>query len=390
MLGAEVVHVESITRPDQFRHFSTRAFSEDLWWEYAPNFGGTNTNKLGLTLDLTHPRGRQLAFALAATCDVVVENFSPRVMENFELRYEDFRTVRPDIIMVRMPGFGLSGPWRDATAFAQTIEDASGMTWITGYPDSLPEEPYSVCDPNSGLHAMIALLIALAHRRRTGHGALVEAPMIDAALNIAAEQVIEHSASGAVLQRAGNRGPTAAPQNIYRVRDLDEYGQPDSWVAIAVASDVQWEALRAALGDPEWARDEALATMAGRQAAHDTIDAYLAAWCESRNAKEVIGTLWPAGIAVGRVMLPHRQAEVIPLQERGFFEVVDHPYTGRARYDRFPARFSGGPTTFNRRRAPLLGEHTRDLLAEVGVTADEFDALEAANVTGSRPIWIQH
>ena len=139
-----------------------------------------------------------------------------------------------------MPGFGLDGPGRDLSAFAFVIEDAAGLTWLTGHPDLLPFEPYCVGDPNVGLHALYGLLLALEHRERTGEGGLVEAAMVDAALNIAAEQPIEFSAYGALLERAGNRGPTAAPQNLYKVAGPDERGRDDGWVAIAVATDEQW------------------------------------------------------------------------------------------------------------------------------------------------------
>ena len=172
---------------------------------------------------------------LIATCDVIVENFTPRVLDQIGLDFEAVQAIRPDTIMLRMPGFGLDGPWRDNPAFAYVIEAASGVSWLTGYPDRNPYEPYSIGDPNAGIHAVNALLLALEFRRTTGRGVMIEAAMIDAALNIAAEQVIEYSAYGALLQRAGNRGPSAAPQNVYRSVDIDEFGRLDSWVAIAVA-----------------------------------------------------------------------------------------------------------------------------------------------------------
>ena len=131
------------------------------------------------------------------------------------------RALRADVIMVRMPGFGLDGPWRDNPAFAYIIEDASGLSWLTGYPDRNPYEPYSVGDPNAGVHALNALLLALEHRRRTGEGVLVEAAMVDAALNVAAEQVIEYSAYGALLQRDRKPRPgrrTAEPVPLPRRR----------------------------------------------------------------------------------------------------------------------------------------------------------------------------
>ncbi len=277
MLGAEVIHVESARRPDGTRLIAGIPVSEDQWWEKSPIFAALNTNKKGLTLDLQSPRGRELLRRLIATCDVVVENFTPRVLDQIGLDFEAVQAIRPDVVMLRMPGFGLDGPWRDNPAFAYAIESASGLSWLTGYPDRPPFEPYSLGDPNAGVHALNGLLLALEHRRRTGQGVFVEAAMVDAALSISAEQVIEYSAYGALLDRAGNRGPTAAPQNLYRAADIDEFGRPDTWVAVAVANDDQWRCLCDALGSPSWAVDPRLSTAAGRRAHEDLIDEQLAA-----------------------------------------------------------------------------------------------------------------
>ncbi len=240
MLGAEVIHIESARRPDGTRLIAGIPVTEEQWWEKSPIFAALNTNKKGLTLDLQRPRGRELLLKLIGTCEVIAENFTPRVLDQIGLDFAAVQAVRPDAILLRMPGFGLDGPWRDNPAFAYVIESAAGVSWLTGYPDRTPFEPYSVGDPNAGVHALNALLLALEHRRRTGQGVLVEAAMVDAALNLAAEQVIEFSAYGALLERAGNRGPTAAPQNLYLSADIDEFGRLDSWVAIAVANDEQW------------------------------------------------------------------------------------------------------------------------------------------------------
>ncbi|HUM00577.1 MAG TPA: CoA transferase, partial [Mycobacterium sp.] len=215
MLGADVIHVESTRRPDATRLIAGVPVTEENWWEKSPIFSGLNTNKKGVTLDLQSARGRDVLQRLIATCDVVVENFTPRVMDQLGLDFAAVKALRPDVVMVRMPGFGLDGPWRDNPAFAYAIEAAAGLSWLTGYPDRPPYEPYSVGDPNAGVHALNGLLLALEHRRRTGQAVLVEASMVDAAINIAAEQVIEYTAYGALLQRAGNRGPAAAPQNLY-------------------------------------------------------------------------------------------------------------------------------------------------------------------------------
>ncbi|MFJ6894423.1 CoA transferase [Streptomyces hokutonensis] len=385
LLGAEVIHLESTSRPDGTRLIAGVPPTVDQWWERSPIFAGLNSDKKSLTLDFRTEQGRDLLRRLIPTCDVIVENYTPRVLDQLGLDYEAVRALRPDMIMVRMPGFGLDGPWRDNAAFAFVIEDASGLTWLTGHPERNPVEPYSIGDPNAGVHALNGLLLALEHRRRTGEGVLVEAAMVDAALNVAAEQVIEYSAYGALLERAGNRGPRAAPQNLYLTADPDEFGRPDSWVAIAVATDEQWEALRDALDRPGWASDPELSTAEGRHAQHDALDARLAAWCRERGADEIVDRLWPAGVPVGKVLQPHRQAELEQLRFRGFFEEIDHPVSGRARYSTFPARLSRSPVPRRTRPAPLLGEHNHELLTELGLTAQEITALEADGVIGRAP-----
>jgi crotonobetainyl-CoA:carnitine CoA-transferase CaiB-like acyl-CoA transferase len=385
MLGAEVIHLESTRRPDGTRLIAGIPATEPQWWERSPIFSALNTNKKGLTLDFQTARGLDLLRRLIATCDVVVENFTPRVIDQLGLDFDSVRALRPDIIMVRMPGFGLDGPWRDNPAFAYIIEDASGLSWLTGYPDRSPYEPYSIGDPNAGIHALNGLQLALEHRRRTGEGMLVEAAMVDAALNVAAEQVIEHSAYGALLQRDGNRGPGAAPQNVYPVSGIDEFGRDDCRVAIAVATDAQWVALRDALGRPDWAMDPALEHAAGRRAAHDLIDDELTTWCRARSGDDVVEELWPAGIPVAKVMQPHRQTELEQLTHRGFFERLGHPVNAVASHSTLPVRLANGPAALHVHPAPLLGQHNDEILRGLGLDADDIAALYAEGVIGTAP-----
>jgi crotonobetainyl-CoA:carnitine CoA-transferase CaiB-like acyl-CoA transferase len=386
LLGAEVIHLESPSRPDGTRLLSGMPFTVDEWWERCGIFSGLNTNKKSVTLDLADERGREALRRLLATCDVIVENYTPRVLEQIGLDFDAVRAIRPDVVMVRMPGFGLDGPWRDNAAFAFVIEDASGLTWMTGYPDENPLSPYCVGDPTAGIHALTGLLLALEHRRRSGEGALIEAAMVDAAMNVTAEQVIEYSAHGALLERDGNRGPTAAPQNLYLAADVDDNGELDSWVAIAVATDQQWKALGDALGQPAWAAAPMLRSAATRREKHDLIDAHLSAWCRGRSSDEIVEVLWNAGVPVAKVMQPHQQAELPQLQFRGFFEAVEHPVAGIARHSTLPMRFSRGPHRFHLRHAPLLGEHTHEILAAIGLTTAEIAALEADRVIGRVPV----
>jgi crotonobetainyl-CoA:carnitine CoA-transferase CaiB-like acyl-CoA transferase len=383
LLGAEVVHLESPKRPDGVRFVGGVPQTEERYWERGPIFAALNTNKKSLTIDVSRPRGLQLLRKFIATCDVIVENYTPRVLDQLSLDFESLLAVRHDLIMVRMPGFGLDGPWRDLAAFAFVIEDASGLTWLTGHPDQLPLEPYCVGDPNAGLHALFGLLLALEHRDKTGQGSLVEAAMVDAALHITAEQVIEHSAYGTLLSRAGNRGPCGAPQNLYQAADPDEFGRDRYWVAISVQNDEQWMGLCAAIDEPEWAADAALATAPGRVREHDRIDQRLGEWCGARPADEIVQRLWNAGVPVAKVMQPHRQPELAQLEFREFFEEVDHPVIGPSRYATLPMKFSRGPRRLHARPAPLLGEHTSELLAELGLTPSEIDALEADGIIGN-------
>jgi crotonobetainyl-CoA:carnitine CoA-transferase CaiB-like acyl-CoA transferase len=384
MFGADVVHVESTERPDGARLMNHHPRTQAQWWERSPYFHATNTNKRGLTLDLSQPAGRELAHRLVAASDVIVENYSPRVMESFGLAWDDVRALNPQAIMVRMPAFGLTGPWRDRTGFAMTMEQVSGMAWLCGFPEHAPGALFGPCDPGAGLHALTGLLAALEHRRLTGEGRLVECPMVANALNVAGEQVIEHSANGVRLDRTGNRGLAAAPQNCYAASDWDDDLEQHRWVSIAVATDEQWQVLRATLDDPAWARRPDLDTMSGRRAAHDELDRVLAAWCAERKASEIVDELWDVGVPCAVVVHPVQNLTMEQLAHRRFFETVEHPVHGSSSIATFPFRLPDDDGPVHRRPAPLLGEHNGEILGGLlGVPADELEQLVADGVIGT-------
>ncbi len=237
-LGADVIKVESVTRPDNMRFASTRPPTDDQWWEWSPIFHAANAGKRGVTFDLSRPEGSEMFERLLRTADVLVENFTPRVMEQFGFGWDRVHALNERLIMVRMPAFGLDGPWRDRTGFAQTMECLTGMSWLTGFVDGPPVLVRGACDPLAGMHAVIATMLALTERDQRGEGMLVEAAMVESVLNAAAEQVVEFGSSGTLLCRNGNRGPQAAPQGVYPSAGEDE------WVALAVATDDQWRSLR--------------------------------------------------------------------------------------------------------------------------------------------------
>ena len=232
-LGADVIKVESVQRPDGTRMGTAYSSVGDRPWELAPLFHGANTNKRDVTLDFTHPEGLALARRLLAPCDVLIENYTPRVAGALRPARRRAPYANPGLVVLRMPAWGLDSEWRDRPGFAQTMEQVTGLAWVTGYPDGAPVVPRGPCDPLGGLHATFALLVSLERRDRTGVGMTIEAPLVESALNVAAEQVAEFTRNGNLLVRTGNRGRFAAPQNVYRVGG-------ERWIALAVETDDQW------------------------------------------------------------------------------------------------------------------------------------------------------
>lgn len=379
-LGADVVKIESIQRPDGMR-FAGGIRRPEVW-EFSAVTHSVIVGKRDVTLDLTQPEGLALAKRLVGWADLVVENFAPRVMENFGLGWAEVHALNPRAVMCRMPAFGLSGPWRERTGFAMTIEQASGMAWITGHASDPPMVPRGICDPLGGMHAAFAMMLALEHAARTGQGQLVEVPLIEPALNAAAEQVIEWSANGVLLERQGNRSPHGAPQGVYRALEDDQ------WIALSIETDAEWQRLRAALGDPEWARDARYATAAGRHAGHDAIDEHLRAHFLAQPRDLAAETLIAAGVPAA----PVRNAALVALtphhQVRLFHQWMQHPVAGWTPYLSFPFTWNGDFLRFAR-PAPTLGQHNHEVLSGIlGLDDAEIAQLAEKRVIGTRPAWL--
>ena len=378
-LGADVIHVESVSRMDGMRATGASTGMEGPWWERSSHYLCSNVNKRNLTLDLGTEAGLGLLRRLIAESDAVLENFSPRVLGNFGLEWEQIEALNPRCLLVRMPAFGLSGPWRDNVGFAQTMEQVTGLAWITGHRDDQPRIQRGPSDPNAGMHAAFALIVGLAEREATGRGCLLEVTMVEGALNAAAELVLEATAYGNLLERDGNRSPHVAPQGLYRGRE------PETWLAVSVATDDQWRSLVAALGTPVWASDADFAGEAGRRARHDELDERLAEWSATRDVAEAAELLVAHGVpaAVGRD--PRSMYDHPQLRARGFYEAIDHPVVGRLATPTLPFRFAS-VDHWLRTPAPTLGQHNHEILVEeLGVDEATYTALEAAQVIGTRP-----
>jgi crotonobetainyl-CoA:carnitine CoA-transferase CaiB-like acyl-CoA transferase len=352
-MGADVVKVESVQRPDGIR-FSAAVRPKDnpQFYEMSGLFAATNLGKRGITLDLGQPDGVALAKRLIERCDVVCENFTPRVMDSFGLDYDAMRAIRSDVVVLRLPAFGLEGPWRDRPGFAQTMEQITGMAWRTGYEGGPPIIPGGFVDPAVGVHAATAVVAALEHRDRTGEGQLVEMPMIEVAAAMTAEQVAEYSAYGELLGRRGEGG-------VYRCENASEGGGgPDgeAWIAVHVGSDPLPAEKRAA-------------------------------WCAERPADRAVKELLDAGIPAAEMVPAFMALDDPQLRARGFFEPVEHALVGEQEYPGWPMRFSAGPDRYWREPAPLLGQHTDAVLGdELGVDADELARLRERHVIGDAPL----
>lgn len=357
--GAEVVKIESIQRPDGIRYSGGMRKDVDDWWEYGWVFHAMNTNKRSVTLDLQTEAGLALIKKLIAQADVVIENFSPRVMDQFGLGADALLELNPRLVMVRMPAFGLTGPWRDRVGFAPTMEQIAGLAWVTGMPDGLPVAPRGACDPLAGTHAAFALMAALEFTDRTGRGQLVEVPMVESVLNVTALQPMEFEVFGSILERRGNKGHhPGETQDIYRCAG------DDSWIAMTVCTDVQRDALAALMGQ-----------------ADDP-----AKWLATQDAVPVVERLVVAGIPAAVVISPSLVIDNPQLIHRGFFERLTHPSTGPGLYPCPPFARPDGVDTWLRRPPPQLGQHNSEVLEELcGLTEADLERLAAEGVIGTRP-----
>ncbi|MAG33807.1 MAG: hypothetical protein CL908_23245 [Deltaproteobacteria bacterium] len=380
-LGADVIKIESIQRPDGMRFVG--ASGNQPLWEWSEVFHGVNSSKRSITLNLDSDAGRELLLRLLEDADILAENASARVLENFGLGFERLHAHNPRLVVLRMPAWGLDGPWRDRPGFAANIEQASGVAWVTGYEDE-PMMPLA-SDAIGGIHAAIALMGALEVRRRTGEGQLVESSLIEPALNAAAQQLVELQAYGTLLGRDENHSPVAVPQGLYGCKPSRDPGGSE-WLALSIVDDAQWQLLCRVLGEPTWAMEPALAKEAGRRAAQDRIDRELNAWCAGRTAVEAEALLLAEGLpaAAGRnahYLLPNQQ-----LEYRGFFQTQDHPVTGPTPYPNLPMCFSGFGAGLKSSPPPTIGQHNDEVLGgELGLTPEDLARLREKKIIGERP-----
>ena len=388
--GADVIKVESLAGRGVFSGPASRqaTLAEEFPqrnpgehpWNRSSMFNDLNRNKLSLTLDLSKPEGADIFRRLVKISDVVVENYTPRVMANFGLDYPALKMVKENIIMLSMPAYGMTGPYRDFPGYGNTIEPVAGITNLVGYPGDRPHPLGMIAgDALAALHGVSAVLTALWHRQRTGKGQYIDLSQAETQTSIIGEYILGYGMNGKIPDRIGNRHPWKAPHGCYRCKG------EDSWVVIAVSTDEEWQSFCRVIGNPPWAHGGKFTDQLCRWKNQDELDGFIEAWTVQRDHYDVMRILQNAGVACGPVLNGREVLNDPHLNSRSFFVNISHPEAGTHPYAGVPIRLSESPASF-RLPAPCLGEHNRDVLGGMlRLTDAEIASLVEKKVIGDRP-----
>ena len=338
--GAEVIRVESATRPDMTRVDRRFSKSSTTSLDDKPWFAHVNSSKRSLSIDLKNPRSREVIDGLIKWADVVNENFTPGSLARLGYTYEYMKDLNPSIILVSGSLFGQTGPLAQEWGIDGTGAAISGRLALSGWEDRTPLTPnvgifgdYVVPYINS-----IAVVASLINRERTGQGRAIDASMFEVTSQVITPALLDYQSNGVIQQRMGNRMLHAAPHGVFPAMGADK------WIAIAVTSDDEWLNLRAALGEPQWAMAAELETLAGRKAAEDELEEHLSVWTAQREASAAAQLLQDAGVPAGAVATPQDIVDNDPqLREREFLKTVDHPILGAFGHQVPPFKLSATP-----------------------------------------------
>jgi crotonobetainyl-CoA:carnitine CoA-transferase CaiB-like acyl-CoA transferase len=381
--GARVIRVEDPVRKGRWDILrgSPPYFDDRRGIDLGGSFNNHNVEKLGVTLNLRTAEGRDLLRRLVAISDVVTENFSAGAMAKLGFSYDELRAIKPDIVYVSNCGFGHTGPYADFKTFGPIVQAVCGLTFGVGAPDAPPASwGFSYMDHMGANLMAVAVLAALAHRNRTGVGQWVDMSCTDAGLGLTGPDLLDYTVNDRPLRRPGmpdsnhSHQPPMAPHGIYPTDEVDR------WVAIACRDDDDWKALGTVCTEG-WIADARYADVNGRLAGQRELDDRVAAWTSTRNRYEVAARLRAAGVPAGVVAMSEDRIDHDPDNSAwGLFPVAHHAAIGDVRVDGVPVHLSETDWRIER-GAPLLGEHNREVFCGLlGVTDDEFVALEEAGV----------
>ena len=357
-MGAEAIKIESSKRIDTSRMGSITTGQAFTDWDSSSVFNNVNLNKLGVTIDLSHPRGVELAKQIVLISDVVAQNMRPGVMDRLGLGYADLVKIKPDIIMLSSSAFGTTGPYREYTGYAPHFTAFSGLAHMTGYPDGEPSLITGSTDIRSATTAAFATLAALNFRQRTGQGQHIDLSSTEALSILIGDILMDYTMNKRLPSRSGNRDVVMAPHNCYRCKGEDK------WVSIAIATDEEWEALCQTMGNPEWTRDERFSDAYSRWQNQDHLDRLIGEWTINYCHYEVMELLQASGVAAMPVLSAEEIFSDPHLREREAITEVEHPVMGKQVVLNPPWKLSETPARIER-ASPLLGEHNEYVFGEL-------------------------
>ncbi|KIZ45232.1 carnitine dehydratase [Rhodopseudomonas palustris] len=379
-LGADAIKVESCQYPDWFRGTDTRGpYFPERTYEKTYWFQTMNRNKRGITLDLTTDAGLTLLKRLLAEADAVIDNYAADVLPRLGLDVAAMRAINPRLVVVTMPAFGVSGPWRNVRAYGSTLEQASGLPSITGRDGDPPTMVHAALgDPIGGINAAAALMLGLMHQKTTGEGQHIDLAQVECMLPLLAPALIEQATTGATAPRIGNRHPRFVPHGCFPC--LGE----DQWVTLAVQSDAQWQALCDVMHRPDFAADPALASAEGRRADEDRVEGAVRQWTATVRPDLAMVTLQQAGIAAGVARLPTDLPGDPHLMAIGHWQPVVRPFMGPHLLPSVSYREGDATTPYAiERLAPTLGQHNAEILGGLlGLDDHSIAKLREDNVIG--------
>jgi len=363
--GAEVIKIEAPEGGDQLRQWRKMYQGTSLWWYVQAR------NKKSVTVNLRSPEGQQIVREIARDADIVVENFRPGQLEKWNIGWETLSKINPKLIMVRLSGYGQDGPYRDRPGFGVVAEAMSGMRYVTGYPEQPPVRlGISIGDGIAALHGVIGAMMALHHRTANGgKGQIVDVALYESVFNMMESFIPEYDVLGYKRERAGNALPGITPSNTYATRD-------GKYVIIGANNDAIFKRMMQCAGRPDLANDPALATNSGRVPRTQELDQAIGAWTCRHDMADVLTALEAAEIPAGRVYDPEDIVNDMHYKARKMIEQWPLPDGKSMRIPSVTPKLTDTPGG-TRWLGPKLGEHTNEVLAALGYSEAQQQALRA-------------
>ncbi len=364
--GATVIRIESVHRPDTIRTIPPYKDNKP-GINRAVVYTSVNSGKFGMSLNLSHPKGIEIAKRLVAWSDVVGENFAPGAMKRRGLDYEELRKIKPDIIMYSSSNLGQTGPEAARAGYGMHVVGYSGLSHITGWPDRVPAQPFMAYnDFLAPRFQVAAVLAAVDYRRRTGKGQYLDISQLEAGVHFMSPVALDYTVNKRIWTRDGNRCPYAAPHGAYPCQG------DERWCAIGVFSDEEWDALCRVMGNPEWVGEAKFATLLGRKENEEELNERLGEWTKNFSAEEVMERLQAAGVSAGVVKNGADIQNDPQSAYRHYLWQLEHPEIGKQYYEAAGFTLSKTPTDIER-PAPILGQHTEYVCREIlGMSDTEF------------------